>query len=399
MCALHLTRRTALASCGSLVGLGGLSRLSASKSSSVEGSWPLGRGDARNTGATSDHGPTDSATVAWRFTDHLSSRKAPVVADGDLYVGSFDETAAFVCLDAATGEERWRTDLGDGGDVRFPDSPAAIAGDLVLASFGERLFAFDRASGAVQWETGFEAELDAPVVANGTGYVTLTGDGSVVAFDPATGNEEWRHDVGHWCPGSVAVADDVVYAVANDDDEQGSLVALDAETGDERWRYASPRRLAGSPAVGDDAVFVGDARGLHAVTTDGDRRFRFRGRPVEDHEWHNWSYEGSSPAVADGTVYVGAADERVYALDAESGEKEWEFWTWNNVTGAPVVTPETVYVGSDDTVVYALDVDTGERRWEFATTGRIDGAGGAVVDGYLYISTFQDGLYALEEKA
>lgn len=83
-------------------------------------------------------------------------------------------------------------------------------------------------------------------------------------------------------------------------------------------------------------------------------------------------------------------------LDTESGQQRWEFWTWNNVTGAPVVTADTVYVGSDDTIIYAFDIDSGERRWEFDTTGRIDGAGGAVVDGRLYISTFQDGLYALE---
>lgn len=397
MCALHLSRRTALMSCGCMIGLGSLSRLTASKPSPVDGSWPLGRGDARNTGATSDRGPTDSATVAWRFTDHLSSRKAPVVADGHLYVGLFDETAAFVCLDAATGNEQWRTDLGDSGDVRFPDSAAAIAGDIVLAGFGERLFALDRGTGEVQWQVQFEAEPTAPVVADGTGYVTLTGSGSVVAFDAATGDIEWQRDIGQWCPGPVAVADGVVYTVTNQEDDQGSLVALDATTANEQWRYTSQQPLAGSPAIVGGTIFVGDARGLHAVTTEGDRRWRFKGRPLEDHEWHNWSYRGSSPAVSNGTVYIGAADERVYALDADSGEQQWAFWTWNNVTGAPVVTPDTVYVGSDDTIIYALTVDTGERRWEFDTTGRIDGAGGAVVDGRLYISTFQDGLYALEE--
>lgn len=397
MCALHLTRRAALVSGGCVAGLGSLTSLTASEPSSVDGSWPLGRGDARNTGATSDRGPTDSVTVAWRFEDHLSSRKAPVVADGDLYVGSFDETAAFVCLDAATGDERWRTDLGDGSDVRFPESAAAIAGDVVLAGFGERLFAFERATGDVRWQASFEEDPTAPVVAEGTGYVTLAGGGSVVAFDPTTGDTKWERTVGQWCPGPVAIADGTVYAISNREDDQGSLVALDAATGDERWRYTSRQPLAGAPAVAAGAVFVGDARGLHAVTTDGDRRWRFRGRPLDEHEWHNWSYWGSSPAVANGTVYVGAADERVYALDADSGEKRWAFWTWNNVTGAPVVTPDTVYVGSDDTVIYALDVDTGARRWEFDTTGRIDGAGGAVVDGRLYVSTFQDGLYALED--
>ncbi|MFC6964065.1 outer membrane protein assembly factor BamB family protein [Halocatena marina] len=118
---------------------------------------------------------------------------------------------------------------------------------------------------------------------------------------------------------------------------------------------------------------------------------------MKEREWSNFSVDGSAPAVANGTVYTGAADERVYALDADSGEKRWEFWTWNNVTGDPVVTDETVYIGSEDSYIYALDVETGTRHWEFDTAGRIRGTGGAVVDGRLYISTFSDGLYVLEE--
>jgi outer membrane protein assembly factor BamB len=352
----------------------------------------------RNTGATTARGPTDAVTVAWRYKPHLSSRKAPVVADGDLYVGSFDETTVFASLDAATGDEQWRTDLGDDMDGQFPDSAAAIVDDLVLAGFGEHLFAFERETGEIRWQAVFEGGVNAPLITAGTGYVTLTGAGSVLAFDPTTGDTMWHQDVGQWCPGPVAVADGTVYTVTVWENDTGSLVALDAATGSEQWRYDNDKPLAGSPAVVDDVIFVGDARGVHAVTTAGDRRWRFQGRPLEDHEWSNWTYHASSPAVADGSVYIGAADERVYSLDVDSGEREWAFWTWNNVTGAPVVTPDTVYVGSDDTVIYALDVDSGDRRWEFATTGGIDGAGGAVVDGRLYISTFQDGLYALEER-
>lgn len=404
MSALHLSRRTALASCGAVLGVGSIGSLSGAETEPVEGSWPLGRGDAQNTGTTDDRGPVDSASVAWRFEDHLSSRKAPVIADGRLYVGTFDDGSEFVCLDAATGEEAWRTDVGESHYVRFNDTAAAVAGDVVIASFGVRLFAFDRETGEIRWQETFDAEPNATVVGGKTGYVTFrNGSGRVVAFETTTGAAVWRRDVGDWCPGAAAVGDGTVYAVAHRNSRVeleanvGSLTALDAATGDERWRYWSDQPLAGSPVVDDGTVYVSDARGVRAVTTAGDRRWRFRGRPVDDHEWSNFTLGGSSPAVRDGTVYVGAADERVYALDAASGEKRWEFWTWNDVTGAPVVTPDTVYVGSDDTVIYALDADTGDRRWEFDTTGRIDGAGGAVVDGRLYVSTFGDGLYALEE--
>lgn len=84
-------------------------------------------------------------TVGWRFEEHLSSRKAPVISDGKLYVGTFASTAAFDALDAASGKEVWRTDLGAGMEARFNDT-AAFTGDLVIVAFGRVLFAFDEAT-------------------------------------------------------------------------------------------------------------------------------------------------------------------------------------------------------------------------------------------------------------
>lgn len=404
MTALHLSRRTALASMGLALGTGTvglLTRPSLSPSPPVEGSWPLGRGDPQNTAYTSDHGPTDSVRVSWRYKKHLSSAKAPVVADGSIYLGFHDDIVAFVSLDAASGREQWRTTLGEGPTVGFPDAAAAITGETVLAPFGESLFAFDRAGGEIRWQRQFDEEVDTPTVVDGIAYLVVRGSGFLVALDADTGDTRWMQALGEWANGGVAVTDERVYAVAaaeDDSREASAVVALDSERGDRQWTYTSPNHLAGTPAVVDGTVFVSDARGVHAVAADdGTRRWRFEGRPVEDHELSNFGFEGSAPAVADETVYTGAADERIYALDANTGEKRWEFWTWNNVTGEPVVTDDTVYVGSDDSMIYALDTASGERRWEFDTTGRIRGTGGAVVDGRLFISTFSDGLYALEE--
>lgn len=398
MSALQLNRRAVLASAGAVLGLGSLTQLSTSTSPPVEGSWPLGRGDPQNTAYTTDSGPTKSVTVSWTYEKHLSSVKAPVIADGTVYLGFHDEVSAFVALDAATGTEQWRTKLGDGSAVGFPDAAAAVVDDLVLAPFGDHLFAFDRENGEIQWERQFEDEIDASTIVDGVAYLVIRGSGALVALDSKTGETMWEQSIGAWADGAVAVSENRVYAVATTADETGAVVALDATTGEKQWQYTSSHRLAGTPAVAKGTVYASDARGVHAISSeDGSRRWRFEGQPIKDHEWGNFSYDGSAPAVANGTVYTGAADERVYALDADSGEKRWEFWTWNNVTGEPVVTDDAVYVGSEDSLIYALDVEGGTRYWEFDTTGRIRGTGGAVVDGRLYISTFSDGLYVLEE--
>ena len=48
----------------------------------------------------------------------------------------------------------------------------------------------------------------------------------------------------------------------------------------------------------------------------------------------------SSPTVNEGLVFFGAYDKRVYALDAKTGEKKWEFVTGDKVKSSPAVSGE-----------------------------------------------------------
>nr|WP_255681424.1 PQQ-binding-like beta-propeller repeat protein [Natrinema sp. SYSU A 869] len=67
-----------------------------------------------------------------------------------------------------------------------------------------------------------------------------------------------------------------------------------------------------------------------------------------DEKWHVefGAIGGSSPAVTDGTVYIGTVDpDGVFALNAETGDVQWDFQTGANVEGAPAVADDTVYVG------------------------------------------------------
>lgn len=75
----------------------------------------------------------------------------------------------------------------------------------------------------------------------------------------------------------------------------------------------------------------------------------------------------SSPAVVDGTVYVGSDDGHLYAIETSSGDLEWSFETEAPIESSPAVMGQTVYVGSDDGHLYAVSVHTGEKRWEFET--------------------------------
>jgi len=66
-----------------------------------------------------------------------------------------------------------------------------------------------------------------------------------------------------------------------------------------------------------------------------------------------WSYQtgdmvNSSPAVANGVVYVGSDDGNLYALRASTGEVIWKYASGEPVDSSPAVANGVVYMGSDD---------------------------------------------------
>jgi polyvinyl alcohol dehydrogenase (cytochrome) len=112
----------------------------------------------------------------------------------------------------------------------------------------------------------------------------------------------------------------------------------------------------------------------------------------------------ATPAVVDGTVYVGDWSGRFYAIDLESGRLDWSFTAEpharvyaGQIVGSAAVADvdgtRTVYVPSGETV-FALRADDGELLWERAL-GRPEGdddpteieSSPAVADGLVIIGT------------
>src|SRR6476661_282230 len=66
----------------------------------------------------------------------------------------------------------------------------------------------------------------------------------------------------------------------------------------------------------------------------------------------------SSPAAADGAVFVGSADGNLYAVDAAAGTLKWKFATRGRVVSSPAVAAGVVYFESYDSNFYAVDTAT-----------------------------------------
>jgi outer membrane protein assembly factor BamB/uncharacterized membrane protein YoaK (UPF0700 family) len=113
----------------------------------------------------------------------------------------------------------------------------------------------------------------------------------------------------------------------------------------------------------------------------------------------------SSPAVANGVVYVGSHDGKLYAYAvgcASGGGTCTPLWTATTGVGifsSPAVANGVVYVGSEDGKLYAFAVGcasgggTCTPLWT-ATTGDMIFSSPAVSDGVVYVGSYDHELYA-----
>ncbi|MHB0958999.1 MAG: outer membrane protein assembly factor BamB family protein [Pirellulaceae bacterium] len=153
------------------------------------------------------------------------------------------------------------------------------------------------------------------------------------------------------------------------------------ESVEQRWSHQLPAmELPTAPVMAGGLTFVADRSG--AVTAlDDQGRIQWTtltGGPVY-----------YAPAIANGRLFVGSADGRVYAMEAATGRLLWSYrvapqarWmpvygklisTWP-VAGGVLVEEGVVYAAAgiahyDGTYVVALDAVTGQPRWRNDTSG------------------------------
>jgi outer membrane protein assembly factor BamB len=151
-----------------------------------------------------------------------------------------------------------------------------------------------------------------------------------------------------------------------------------------RWSLAQSAMVDSSPAVADGTLFVGDNFKVLALNVQN-------GRPI-------WTYPitgpvNSSPSVAGDLVFLGLLDGRVIALNRHSGKLQWEFKTGNFIGCSPAVVDGLLYIGSADGRIYALDAKLGTLVWKDRTNANIIQAP-AVGDGIVYAASGDQKLYS-----
>jgi eukaryotic-like serine/threonine-protein kinase len=204
----------------------------------------------------------------------------------------------------------------------------------------------------------------------------------------------FENGIFYWSP--VTVAGGTAFAgFADIQSGVAGLYAFDPETGQELWHVPANDLVLPAPAYADGVVYFGDSDGrMYAVDVEA--------RALKP----GWTFEAeeaiwASPLVEGQRVYVASMDHHVYALDTETGEVVWSTRVGGAMAAAPTLDAETgtLYVGAFDGRVHALRADTGElvdgfdfraENWIWSEV--------LVTDDRLYTSSLDGRLYALDPQ-
>ena len=420
--------------CPSLIGL----------NDALAADWPSWRGP-NQTGSSSQTGlisswSLDGDNLLWK-TDFMG-RSTPIVLNNRVYVigrigMDITEQERVACFDAETGILLW--------DHRFNVFHSTIpfnrlgwtslAGDTetgyIYAHTISGVFACFDKDGQVVWSRSLTEEFG-----RFTGYggrtVTPVVDGDFVilsflntswgsqapmrhryfAFDKRTGEVVWTTRPGG-PPKDTTYPVGVVAEINGrrlliDGNSDGHVYAMDVQTGEKVWGFLVSQGPLNASVVVDGARVYATHNRENTDTTVMGRVVCIDGTGTGDitktHEL--WRVDGieagySSPAIADGRLYVVDSSANLHCLSGETGEVHWTHSLGTVGKGSPVVADGKIYVGEVNGQFHILQ--PGENECKTLSTIQIERESGryaeiygspAIAYGRVYFTT-EEGLYCL----
>lgn len=344
---------------------------------------------------------------------------------GQLYGTKADadgEGSVVVAYDAESGDEVWATDVGgNGGIVNM--QPSAFDG-LVFAStsgYGSgtiaTIYALDAETGSIVWDfpviedpglwgnpelnsgggvwypPAIDPERRIAYFGTGNPYPFPGAEGfpngssrpgdnkwtdSTVALDIDTGELAWGHQA---IPHDIFDRDNMLAArteievdgeqrdVVISSGKLGIVYALDAETGERIWERSvgTHQNDELTEIDGPTLVYPGSLGGVQTplAIADGTIYACVMNAPTQ--------YEGPEETSYGFTVQLGKADSQMVAIDAATGEIEWEVDLPGDSFGGSTVAGDLLFTSSFGGEILALDRATGETVWSYEAPGGING--------------------------
>ncbi|GAB3894222.1 outer membrane protein assembly factor BamB family protein [Spirosoma agri] len=103
----------------------------------------------------------------------------------------------------------------------------------------------------------------------------------------------------------------------------------------------------------------------------------------------------SSATFANGTVFVGDFAGYLYAIDAQTGARKWgRLSSGNRFESSPVIGNGLLYIGSNEKWVSAFDIANGDAKWRYSTGDKVISSP-AFVDNVVYVGCNDAKVYAI----
>lgn len=216
------------------------------------------------------------------------------------------------------------------------------------------VYAVDAWTGEVRWTARpTNQRPNHMVVYRNTVYVSFYGN-KVYALDAATGEVFWSF-AARGNPRALALADGTLYVASGPPADTNHVYALGALRGEKRWRFTTDRGRVHGMAVKGGHVYISTRYG-NVYALNGETGAK---------NWKVVVKDGQrllTPSVANGIVYVGTKHNDLYALNAESGEERWNRHI-KNAGGirSPSLLGNTAYFSGK--YLHAVNAKTGTDRW------------------------------------
>ena len=214
--------------------------------------WPMLHASLNHTGTVTTQ---VSATGAFWSNTSYNVYSSPVVANGCVYVGSYDNNV--YCLNATTGVKAWNYTTGNA----VYSTPAVAGGYVYVGSDDNKVYCLNATTGTEVWKcTTGDAIFSSPAIAFGRVYVGSE-DNNLYCLNALTGTRIWNYTTGAFVDSSPAIAGGCIYVGSED----GYVYCLNATTGGKIWRYLAGEFVDSSPAIAGGCIYVAGV-GINEIT-------------------------------------------------------------------------------------------------------------------------------------
>ncbi len=305
--------------------------------------WPQWRGANRDGNVASftvpEKWPTE-LTEKWTVTVGTGDATPALVGDKVFVFARVGENEVISCLDAGSGKMLWErpypAQAVTGAASRHPgprSSPAVADGKIATVGVGGVLYCLDAATGNVAWHADPFPKVvpkfftsSSPIIVDGMVIAHLggAGNGAIIAYELATGNEKWR-----WAGEGPDYASPALLTVEGTKQvvtlTEKSIVGIGASDGKLLWQlpFLPQRRAynAATPIInGQTVIYTGAARGCKAVKIEkeGDGF-------VAKELWSNpeLAPQFNTPVLKDGLLFGLSDRGNLFCINAETGQTAW----------------------------------------------------------------------------